>query len=99
MVTLTELLLESSLSHLTTKAYQKSVTMFHQFCQSELHIGFPLNRQQLFLLLHFVFRKVMLHHPLLVLYPLFHMCSTNYPNYKIDAFYLGGAFDGAIWVF
>ena len=39
-----------------------------------LLIGFQLCHQWLFPLSHFVFRKAMRHHPLPVLYQLFHIC-------------------------
>ena len=51
--------MDSSLSQLTTKAYKKSVTMFHQFCQSELHIAqwFPAQSPAVVSFITFCFQK------------------------------------------
>lgn len=59
MVTVIQHLLDASLSDLTTQAYQKSVTMFHQFCQSELHLThwFPAKTPAIISFIAFCFQK------------------------------------------
>ena len=59
MVTVIQQLLDASLSDLTTKAYQKSITMFHQFSHSELHLTrwFPATTTAIVSYIAFCFQK------------------------------------------
>ena len=59
MVTVIQQLLDASLSELTTKAYQKSITMFHQFSHSELHLTcwFPATTTAIVSFIAFYFQK------------------------------------------